>query len=126
MKKIKGLLARFLQWIQSAHTAYRSNEYPPIDTDNVIEFDFRTRRRINNENEEEILDEEPLRIELFLKPNVVRRMKEMQKLNGATSHIDIIRRALSFYDTALTVTHEEGSKIFVYRGDEKPEQLNIY
>ncbi len=126
MKIVKDLLVRFLQWLKKFHTDDSQSYAALINADNVIQVDFRkSRRRLDSKTEEEILDEEPLHIELVIPAKVVRRMNEIRKLNGSPSHVETFRRAIVYYDTVLTLSHEEGAKIFVHCPGEEPEQLTI-
>lgn len=67
--------------------------------------------------------EAKVRLNLELPERVRERLERVRVMSEADSLTEVIRRALSVYDTLLTTTIEEGGKVILQVGDEKRELI---
>lgn len=58
-----------------------------------------------------------VRLNLDLPERVRERLERVRELSEADSLTEVIRRALTVYDTLLTTTREEGAKIKIHNSD---------
>ncbi len=64
-------------------------------------------------------------IHLDLPKRVVDRLDAVRRLNGASSDIETIQRALALYDTLLTIKQTDGGEIHIHTNDGRYKKLEI-